>query len=317
MTAGALRLVVVVVSHAERHISIRLSIISGRRRPDERVMSADVREMVGELFIVATPIGHLDDITLRAVRVLSSVEMIAAEDTRHTRRLLQHHDIQPRRLVAVHEHNEGGALAMVLDALTSGDVALVSDAGTPKLSDPGHELVRAAWEAGAVVRPIPGASSLTAALSVTALPAQDALFAGFLPSKAGQRAARLDQLAAHWGPVVLFEAPHRVLQTLTELAQRWPERQLCVARELTKQHETVLHGTAQELLPQLELEHRGEFVLILDGLGEQAGLDGDLLARELAGQLPPRAAARVVAKVCGGDARSWYDRIRAAKQNQA
>jgi len=159
-------------------------------------MSADEREMLGELFIVATPIGHLDDITLRAVRVLNSVEMIAAEDTRHTRRLLQHHDIQPRRLVAVHEHNERSALAMVLEALATGDVALVSDAGTPKLSDPGHELVRAVWQAGAVVRPIPGASSLTAALSVTALPAQDALFAGFLPSKAGQRAARLDQLAA-------------------------------------------------------------------------------------------------------------------------
>ena len=263
----------------------------------------------GCLYVVATPIGHLDDITLRAVDVLKRVATIAAEDTRHTRTLLRHLGIAPPRLISLHEHNEVHALRLVLEALEAGDVALVSDAGTPLVSDPGFELLRAVWQAGGRVVPVPGASALTAALSASPIPANDVTFAGFLPSKPGPLARRLDAFAGFPGAVVFFEAPHRVVATVAAIAERFPDRDLFVGRELTKVHETLLFGPAAELLPVLEAEHRGEFVLMLAPGEASPSVAGDELVQELAGLLPPRKAARVIARLCGGDTRGWYDKL--------
>ncbi len=272
----------------------------------------------GCLYVVATPIGNLDDITVRAVNVLKSVATIAAEDTRHTRRLLQHLGIDGVRLISLHEHNEGATAGQVLELLQHGDIALVSDAGTPLLSDPGFELVRAAWAEGLQVVPVPGASALTAALSACPLPNHDVCFAGFLPSKSGPLRKRLDTFATFPGAVVFFEAPHRIVATMEALAERFPTRRVFVARELTKMHETLLFGLPEALAPVLQQEHRGEFVVVLEGRergeGSAGTVSGEVLLRELAGQLPPRAAARIVARICGGESRDWYSRIRELRE---
>ncbi len=269
----------------------------------------DESKTSGRLFVVATPIGNLDDITLRAVNVLRSVATIAAEDTRHTRALLQHLGLAPPRLVSLHEHNETAMTARMLALLAEGDVALVSDAGTPLVCDPGFALVRAVWEAGGQVVPIPGPSSVLAALCVSPLPPTDVTFAGFLPSKTAALRKRLEAFAAFPGAVVFFEAPHRILATLEMLAEVHPGRRLLLGRELTKMHETLLFGTASELLPQVRAEHRGEFVVVLEG-GEAIGsAAGEAVLRELAGLLPPRQVARITARLAGGDSRSWYERL--------
>ncbi len=261
------------------------------------------------LYVVATPIGHLDDITLRAVNVLKSVATIAAEDTRHTRHLLQHHGIEGAVLMSLHDHNESEVIDRVLARLAVGDVALVSDAGTPLISDPGFALVRAARKAGFVVTPLPGPSAVMAALSVSDIPVQNFMFIGFLPAKKSALEKRLQEISVHAGAVVFFEAPHRVLATIEAIARLMPERQLMVARELTKLHETVLSGKAADVLPALEAEHRGEFVVVVEGAEEATSLEADALIHELAGLLPPRTVARVVAKLCGGKSRSWYEAI--------
>lgn len=278
------------------------------RKVELRVMT-DESKTSGRLFVVATPIGNLDDITLRAVNVLKSVATIAAEDTRHTRTLLQHLGIEPPRLISLHEHNETAMTARVLELLAEADVALVSDAGTPLVCDPGFALVRAVWEAGGVVVPIPGPSSVLTVLSASPLPPTDFTFAGFLPSKAAALRKRLEAFAGFPGAVVFFEAPHRIVATLEMLEEVYPARRLLVGRELTKMHETLLVGTACELLPQVRAEHRGEFVLVLEG-GDGAGsLAGEAVLKELAGLLPPRQVARITARLAGGDSRSWYERL--------
>ena len=215
-----------------------------------------------KLYLVATPIGNLEDITLRALRVLREVDLIAAEDTRMTRRLTQRYEIDTP-ITSYHEHNRRAMLPRLLDALAEKDVALVSDAGTPGISDPGCELVEASWEAGHQVVPVPGASAVTAALAASGVCADRFLFTGFPPRRRGARRALLESLAAERRPLVIFEAPHRLLDTLTDIDELFGDRRIAVCRELTKLHEEVFRGTASEALGHFQ-ERRGEFTLVIE-----------------------------------------------------
>ena len=222
--------------------------------------------MSGELFIVATPIGNLDDITLRAIETLRSADLIAAEDTRHSRGLLNHLGID-RPLLSLHEHNEHARVAQVIERLRKGQrVALVSDAGTPLISDPGYPLVNAVVEAGFKVTPVPGASSVITALSAAGLPTDSFCFHGFLSHKEKERARRLEHIGRQSGTQVLFESTHRLMSLLRQVEQLLPQHQLVVAKELTKRHERFIRGSAQQCLAELERDsdlQKGEFVLLL------------------------------------------------------
>ncbi len=217
---------------------------------------------MGTLYVVGTPIGNLEDVTLRALKVLGEVDLIAAEDTRVTSRLLARHGIR-RPMVSYRAPVERRQLPRLLAALDGGDVALVSDAGTPTLSDPGQALVDAAWEAGHRVVPVPGPSAITAALAAAGFPGPGFTFAGYLPRKPGELRRFFESLASAPHPTVAFESPHRVLRSLRALAEVLPERRVAVARELTKQHEEVLRGTAAEVLAELDGRERGEFTLVI------------------------------------------------------
>ncbi len=220
----------------------------------------------GTLFLVATPIGNLDDITPRALRVLGEADLIAAEDTRHTRRLLDHFGISTR-LVSLFEHNERARTRELVDRLEQGeDVAVVTDAGSPGISDPGFPVVRAAVAAGLRVESIPGPSAVIAALQVSGLPTDAFTFIGFLPPKSAARRKRLEDLADRRETLVAFESPHRIDASLADLAEVWGERPVALARELTKLHEQVLRGTASEIRAALAPgQRRGEIVLVLGG----------------------------------------------------
>ena len=220
----------------------------------------------GTLFLVATPIGNLEDVTARALRVLREVDLVAAEDTRHTRRLLQHFGI-PAQVVSLHEHNERARAASLVERVQSGqDVALVTDAGSPGIADPGYPVVRAAVTAGVRVESVPGPSAVITALQVSGLPTDAFLFAGFLPPKGAARRRRLEELSAHRETVVVFESPHRIEACLEDLEAVWGERPVALARELTKLHEQVLRGTAAELRAAWRADwKRGEMVLVLGG----------------------------------------------------
>jgi len=258
----------------------------------------------GVLYVVATPIGHLDDISRRAVSVLGGVGTIAAEDTRRTLSLLSALGLPRPRMVALHEHNEASAVDRVLGDLQAGAaVALVSDAGTPLLSDPGFVLVRRCFEAGIPVRPVPGPSAVAAVLSVCPLPATGCRFVGFLPARSGARRTRLTELLTTGDPVVFFEAPHRLRESLATLQELAPGRRLFVAREMTKRFETYLAGTPAELIASIDAadQWRGEFVCVLEGgttpaaaAREQARVMGILTA-----ELPPAQAARLGAQLLG------------------
>ena len=221
----------------------------------------------GTLFLVATPIGNLEDVTARALRVLREADLVAAEDTRHTRRLLQHFGI-PAQVVSLHEHNERARAASLVERVQSGqDVALVTDAGSPGIADPGYPVVRAAVAAGVRVESVPGPSAVITALQVSGLPTDAFLFAGFLPPKGAARRRRLEELSAHRETVVVFESPHRIEACLGDLEAVWGGRPIALARELTKLHEQVLRGTASEVRAALRSEwKRGEMVLVLGGL---------------------------------------------------
>ncbi|MBX3705133.1 MAG: 16S rRNA (cytidine(1402)-2'-O)-methyltransferase [Pseudomonadales bacterium] len=265
--------------------------------------------MTGVLYVVATPIGNLRDITRRAEDVLKSVAMIAAEDTRRTRVLLEAIGADGPQLVALHAHNESAALARVLERLADQDVALVSDAGTPLLSDPGFELVRACWQAGIDVIPVPGASAILAVLSVCPLPVGRFRFEGFLPARAAQRRERLQALAAYEEASVIFEAPHRIAECLRDLATVLPDREVMIGREMTKRYEQYLRGTSADLLQRLTTadQLRGEFVIVLTGATGAAPAPDvrrtmDVLAREL----PPAQAARIGAELLGVGKRELY-----------
>ncbi|NJK79194.1 MAG: 16S rRNA (cytidine(1402)-2'-O)-methyltransferase [Chloroflexaceae bacterium] len=220
---------------------------------------------MGTLYVVSTPIGNLEDITLRALRVLREASLIAAEDTRHTRRLLQRYDIATP-CISYHEHNKLMRLDDILTALITGDVALVSDAGTPALSDPGYELVRTCIAAGFAVVPVPGASAPLAALVASGLPTDRFLYLGFLPRRSSERRTALAAVAALAATLVCFEAPHRVVDTLEDMLAVFGDRQMTAARELTKLHESWQRGPISAVLAHFQDERpRGEFTLVIEG----------------------------------------------------
>jgi 16S rRNA (cytidine1402-2'-O)-methyltransferase len=269
----------------------------------------------GPLFVVATPLGNLEDVSPRAVRVLREATVVFAEDTRRSRILCDHFGVG-RPLRSLHEHNERERSAEVLERLSRGEsVALLTDAGTPAVSDPGAELVARVAAAGYAVSPIPGPSALTAALSVAGfVQAQpDVRFLGFLPSKGAARAAALEAVVVSEGIVVLFEAPHRVHATLLELAARLPERPAMVARELSKMHEELVRGTLAELAAWAAGEVRGEITLVLGPMAREpvTRTEGDVdaaLQRCLTAGLSPRDAATAVAAVLELPRREVYAR---------
>jgi len=221
--------------------------------------------MPGLLYLVATPIGNLEDITYRAVRVLGEADVIACEDTRQTRKLLDHYGIQ-KPTVSYHEHNEAERTQDLLTRLAGGTtVALVSDAGMPLVSDPGYRLVRAAIDAGVTVHPVPGPSASLAALAASGLPTDAFYFGGFLPAKTGQRARALEALAEEEATLVFYEAPHRILEALEAVETVLGPRPVVVAREITKLHEEFLRGTAREFRDQLAARDsvKGEITLLI------------------------------------------------------
>jgi len=267
----------------------------------------------GTLHVVATPIGNLADLSPRALDTLHAVAAICAEDTRHTRQLLAHFGVE-RPLLALHEHNEDGMAGRLVARLLAGEsLALVSDAGTPLVSDPGFRLVRAAREAGVRVSPVPGASALVAALSVAGLPSDRFVFEGFLPAKAGARRARLEALAPEPRTLLFYESSHRIGDTLADcVAAFGAERQAVVARELTKLFETVLGGTLAELHARIVADanqRKGEFVLLVHGAGEDADAriaEGRRVYAKLGEHLPPSTAAKLAAEITGAPRKALY-----------
>lgn len=262
----------------------------------------------GILYIVATPLGNLGDMTPRAIAVLREVDLVAAEDTRHSTPLLRHFAITTP-ITSLHEHNEAQRVAALLDRLEAGQsLALISDAGTPLLSDPGYLLVREARARGLRVSPVPGPSALVAALSVAGLPVDRFVFEGFLPARSGARRARLEALADESRTLAFYESPHRIRETLADMAAvLGGEREAVLARELTKIHETVRGGALAELVELLERDpdqRRGEFVILVQGAPAQAGgdeRDGEL-ERQLAvllGELPLKQAVQLAVKLTG------------------
>ena len=222
--------------------------------------------MSGTLYLVATPIGNLADITHRAVQVLKDVDLIACEDTRHTHKLLQHYGITTKT-ISYHEHNEQQRAAELLDLLQQGrDIAVVSDAGTPSISDPGFRLVRAAIEAEVQVVPVPGPSALISALVAAGLPTDEFFFAGFLPSRSNARRTRLNELRSVPGTLIFYEAPHRLATTLNDAYETLGEREAVVARELTKLHEEIRRGRLSDLARHYANDEnaRGEIVVLID-----------------------------------------------------
>jgi len=220
------------------------------------------------LYVVATPIGNLEDITLRALRVLREVSLIAAEDTRTTRKLLSHYGIKAR-LTSYHEHNKKAKIPHILDALRHADVALVSEAGMPGVSDPGYDLVAAAAEAGVTVVAVPGPSAVVTALAVSGLPTRQFTYVGFLPRRRGERRRLLSTLATRPQTIVSLESPHRLLTTLADLLAVLDDRRIAVCRELTKLHEEVFRGRISEAIAHFQ-EPRGEFTLVLEGAPQPA-----------------------------------------------
>ena len=265
------------------------------------------------LYVVATPIGNLGDLSPRAQEVLRSVAAICAEDTRHTGQLLSHFGIS-KPLVALHDHNEEAMAERVVARLLGGEsLAVVSDAGTPLVSDPGFRLVRAARAAGVKVSPVPGACAAIAALSVAGLPSDRFVFEGFLPAKGAARRERLNKLAAETGTLVFYESSHRIAESLTDMAAAFGgERPAVVARELTKLFETVLDGSLEQLLAKVladDNQRKGEFVVMVQGAGddEEAKIaEGRRLYAKLNEHLPPSTAAKLAAELSGAPRKALY-----------
>lgn len=266
------------------------------------------------LYVVATPIGHLEDITLRAVEILRRVDLVAAEDTRRSRTLLSHIEAFPKPLVSCNEHNEARRVPELIARIEAGQsIALISDAGTPLLSDPGFRLVKAAHEARQKVVPIPGPSALVAALSVCPLASERFVFEGFLPSRTDVRRKRLSELDALGLSMVLFEAPHRLLATLDDLLSAIGDRRLMVARELTKMYESLHLGRVSEIRDRfLHEAPRGELVLVVERrLREDSGAlstQAEELLQVLLSELTTSQAARLVARATGESRGAIYRR---------
>jgi 16S rRNA (cytidine1402-2'-O)-methyltransferase len=273
----------------------------------------------GTLHVVATPIGNLEDVTLRSLRVLAEANLVLAEDTRRTRILLDRHGIAARPL-SLHTHNEAGRIERVLEALAAGQsVALVSDAGTPLVSDPGERLVAAVIEAGHAVTPIPGASAVSAALSASGLSATPFTFLGFFPRKAGERRALLARFRHAPETLVFFESPRRLSATLAHVAGALGDRPACVARELTKLHEELVRGSLSELARHFAEGARGEVTVVVGGAEEHdaqpvsdADLDGRIREALASGESSRDLSARIAAE-SGESRRRVYNRVLALR----
>lgn len=270
--------------------------------------------MSGILYVVATPIGNLEDITYRAVRVLKECGRIACEDTRHTRHLMQHYGIE-KPLVSYHEHNERERTADLLERLSGGeDIALVSDAGTPLISDPGYRVVAAAVQAGIRVVPIPGPAAFLTALSASGLATDSFYYGGFLPPKPGQRRRVLEH-AASLGCVLLFyEAPHRLIETLEDCSAVFGDRPVIVARELTKMHEEFARGTGAQLASEFGSRPsvKGEIVLLIDKPGEPARETAsirEVFGRHVASGMTKMDAMKATARDCGVSKREVWAEV--------
>ncbi|MCJ0825680.1 16S rRNA (cytidine(1402)-2'-O)-methyltransferase [Luteimonas sp. 50] len=269
----------------------------------------------GTLHVVATPIGNLGDLSPRALDTLKTASAICAEDTRHTRQLLAHYGIE-RPLLALHEHNEDAIADRLVARLLAGEsLALVSDAGTPLVSDPGYRVVRAARAAGIRVSPVPGPCAFIAALSAAGLPSDRFVFEGFLPAKAGTRRERLARLAGEPRTLAFHESAHRIEDTLADMAAAFgADRPAVLARELTKLFETLLDGTLGELQARVAADpnqRRGEFVVLVQGAGEDADAriaEGRRLYAKLSGHLPPSTAAKLASELSGAPRKALYGR---------
>jgi 16S rRNA (cytidine1402-2'-O)-methyltransferase len=265
-----------------------------------------------KLYIVATPIGNLEDFTFRAISTLKSVDLIAAEDTRHSRTLMQHYGIETP-LVAYHDHNETEASEGLVAQMQQGtSIALISDAGTPLISDPGYRLVKLARRVGIEVVTIPGPSAVTAALSISGLPTDRFLFVGFLPSKRQARQKTLKALSKEAATLVCYESRHRIQDSLRDMALvLGPGRQATVARELTKRFEQSRQGTLGELCEAVdnnEIVAKGEFVVVIEGSPAETPIyDHVALMQALLVELPPRKAAGIVSQVTGESRKTLYD----------
>jgi 16S rRNA (cytidine1402-2'-O)-methyltransferase len=267
----------------------------------------------GKLWIVATPIGNLEDLSPRARDVLANVELIAAEDTRHSAPLLRHFGIGTR-CVALHEHNERDASGDLVARMQNGaSIALISDAGTPLISDPGFRLVRAAREAGIDVSTVPGPCAAIAALSIAGLPSDRFVFEGFLPPKSAARRSHLESLRGETRTLIFYESSHRILDTLRDAASVFGERRAAVARELTKLYETVLDGTLPALCERVAADtdqQRGEFVVLIAGSSEDAAaarlIEGKRVFELLRDELPPGRAAKLASEISGAPRNALY-----------
>ena len=272
------------------------------------------RVQPGCLWVVATPIGHRDDLSARAIETLRTVALIAAEDTRHSRPLLLHHGIATP-LVALHDHNEREVVDALVARLQGGEsVALISDAGTPLISDPGFRLVRAARAAGIRCAPVPGACAAIAALSVAGLPSDRFVFEGFLPPKAAARRSRLQELAGEPRTIIFYESSHRVAESLADMRDVFgAEREAVLARELTKMFETVLDEPLAELAARVAADpdqQRGEHVIVVAGRGEEADArlaEGQRVFAILREELPPAKAAKLAAAISGAPRKALYE----------
>ena len=267
------------------------------------------------LYIVATPIGNLADITARAVEILGAVNLIAAEDTRHSKKLLQHLGIDTR-LVALHEHNERDASAGLVEKIQQGQaIALISDAGTPLVSDPGFHLVRTAREAGIKVIPVPGVSAAICALSVAGLPTDRFVFEGFLPAKQTARRHRLEALSTETRTLIFYESSHRIVKSLLDMQEIYgSEREAVVARELTKTFETIQDGTLGELVEWINTDanqQRGEFVVLVKGKpqpeGDQLTPEAEHVLYILLEELSVKQASKLASKITGISKRVLYE----------
>ena len=263
--------------------------------------------MPGTLYLVATPIGNLEDLTHRATRILQEVDLIACEDTRHTRKLLNHYGIKTKT-VSYHEHNEREQALKLIDAIKSGtNVAVVSDAGTPGISDPGFRVINAALEQGVEVVPVPGPTALISALVASGLPSDEFFFGGFLPARSTARRKRLAELTTLQTTLVFYEAPHRIIETLKDARAVLGEREAVVARELTKLHEEIRRGKLSELVSTFDETHepRGEMVLLIDrhtiaGAENKSGTSVSTLVSGFESEgLDQRAALKKAAKQLG------------------
>lgn len=277
--------------------------------------------MAGSLYVVSTPIGNLDDMTVRALHTLKSVGLVAAEDTRRTGLLLRHFGIATPT-TSLHAHNETEKVPALLQKLSDGlDIALVSDAGTPLVSDPGQRLIASAVSKGIRVVPIPGASAVLAALAASGCPADEFVFAGFAPSRSIDRIKWLQALAAEPRTVIFFETPHRISKTLTAMSEILGDRPIIIARELTKLHEEILHTTARSA-SQLKLNERGEFTIVLapqvNPEGESEHIDDARLSSYFyrmtnSGGLSRRQAVTATAREFGLSPNDVYGRLERLK----